>query len=171
MPMPYLAQLSEADRAEEAAGLFGEVADWDGFTDIILKNASSLTAQGKRKTLEQWLFAIPESTATGNPWLLYWRGNCRASENLQEARACLEKALELFGEQDEVEGIYLTWAAIVDTYSLEFEDWRPLDKWLDEFDVITRRYPLLPSPELEIRVAASRFIALVLRQTGPSQIR
>ena len=171
MPMSYPAKLKENSTAEETIGLFLEAADWSGVSDIIMKSASSLKAGGKSKTLEQWLLAMPESVVSANAWLLYWLGNCRADYDLDEALDYLEKALELFRKQDVAEPIYLTWSDLVDTCSLGCEDWRPLDKWLAEFDAIARRHPLIPSPEIEIRVATSRLISLVLRQTGPSEIR
>jgi DNA-binding SARP family transcriptional activator len=162
--------LEKSGHVEEAAGLFIEASDWDGLTQLILKNARSMIEQGRSRTLEEWLNAVPTDVSEKTSWLLYWLGMCRLSYNPAEARGCFEKSFKLFEKDRDLSGLYLSWASIVDTFVFEWGDFKPLDHWIAVMDGLFSDNPNLPSPEIEMRAAAGMLSALTNRQPQRSDL-
>lgn len=135
-PEPVLADLrrqaamilEEAGQIEVAASLYSESREWERLARLILAQVQSLITQGRNQTLLQWLGVLPAGITENQPWLLYWRGMACLPFDQAEARAYLERAYAGFEAQDDPTGLYLTWAALVDTFNLEWHDHRPLDR-------------------------------------------
>ncbi len=156
--------LEESGQIEHAALLLGDARDWEGLVRLILSHAQTLAEQGRGRTLEEWMAALPKELVGNTPWLLYWAGIYRMPFNLVESRSCLERAFDAFKRRNDPAGLYLSWAGIVNTFVFE-GDFCPLDRWIAEFDVLRLEYPEYPSPEISARVAAGIFCALMYRQT------
>ncbi len=82
--------------------------------------------QGRNKTVEEWISGIPGGAQEANPWLSYWIGVCSIPLDMPRARKYLEKAFESFETMDDIAGIYMSWAGIVDTYAFGLDEWKPL---------------------------------------------
>ncbi len=108
--------------------------------------------------------SIPEALREEQPWLLYWLGVCRMPFNLPEGRGHFEKAFERFKLQNDAAGIFLAWSGVVETYIYQWGDFKPLDKWIAEIEALLVKYSTLPSPEIEAKVTAGVFTALMYRQ-------
>lgn len=158
--------LEESGQAEHAASLLRETRDWEGFVSLILKQAGSLTAQGRGNTLQEWLSCLPEAIAEDEPWLVYWMGICRMAFNLAESRSCLERAFDAFKGRKDAAGLYLSWSGIVDTLILEGGDFSASDRWIAEFDELRLEHAHFPSPEIKARATGGIFCALMYRQPG-----
>src|SRR4029450_13214496 len=68
------ALLVAAGQIEPAARLLRGAEDWDTLEQLIRRHAQSLVAQGRVRTLEEWLGGIPAAIVAEQPWLLFWRG-------------------------------------------------------------------------------------------------
>ena len=156
--------LADEGRMEDSARLFLEIQDWEGFIRLILSNALNFIAQGRHKTLEEWILAIPEEKRKNTPWLLYWLGVCRMPFNPRESRRLFEKAFGLFAAGQDHKGMFLAWANIVDTFIYEYGDFPPLDHWLDVIDKLLADHPAFPDPDVEVRVISSIQKAMSWRQ-------
>lgn len=163
--------LIESGQMEEAASLLMDAGDWDGFIQFILKHAPTLMAQGRLKTLTEWLKAIPGKMAENSPWLHYWLGHCAFVVNPAEGRACLEQAFQLFNEQGDDAGALQAWAGIADTFIYDFDDFKPLDRWIDWLDEWISREMPFPTSEIEAAVASAMVGVLVWRRPGHSAIQ
>ena len=120
---------------------------------LILSHARSLVQQGRSQTLSGWLEALPEAIREENSWLLYWRGMCFLPYDQSRARGCLERAFLSFAAGEEPDPLYLTWIGIIDSFVIEYVDFRPIGPWLDQYPTLAGgRKP--PSTEIE---AASIF--------------
>src|SRR4030042_4660552 len=64
-------------QSEDALGLFHDAENWPEAVQLILKQAPSMIAQGRRQTLETWISILPKTIVEQNPWLFYWMGTCR----------------------------------------------------------------------------------------------
>lgn len=155
------AGLLENDGAvEDAHELLVQTQDWTLLVPFVLGQASVLAEQGRTTTLLQWIGQIPEAIVATVPWLLYWQAAC-AIPNIATTRPGFERALALFEQEGDAMGCYLAWSGIVETYSLEWNDFHPLQRWVDKLWELRARFPAFPSPEIEAQVTLSVVTALM----------
>jgi hypothetical protein len=121
-----------------------------------------MIAQGRSRTLEEWIRQIPESVINETPWLLYWRGMALLSLCLPNERQNFEKAYACFDLRRDRTGLLAAWAGVVNSFILEFGDFHPLDPWLDKFEQLLAQEPL-PEDEVGMRVAVAMLLALIFR--------
>jgi len=157
--------LEQTGRTEEAARLYIDAGDRDGISRMITGHGRELLAQGRNRTLEEWIAAIPCGPAGNDPWLLYWAGMCSFPADMPRARHCLEQALESFRAGNDVSGIYLSWAGIVDTHAFGLDEWKPLDGCIAAFDELRKTWPSFPSRETDLIASSRMLISLTLRKT------
>jgi ATP/maltotriose-dependent transcriptional regulator MalT/DNA-binding SARP family transcriptional activator len=160
--------LDEAGLIEDAAKLYADAKDQHGLARLIKLHARELLDQGRNKTVEGWLAGISAELAD-DPWLLYWRGMSSIPADMADARTFLEKALTLFRAGEDVLGIYLSWAGIVDTYFFGLDEWPLLDNYIKLFEELRRSHASFPNQETELIVSSRMFIALTLRNTDQPQ--
>jgi ATP/maltotriose-dependent transcriptional regulator MalT/DNA-binding SARP family transcriptional activator len=163
--------MMESGQMEEAAILLMDAGDWDGFIQFLLDYAPALMAQGRLKTLGEWLAAIPVNMVENSPWLLYWLGHCASVVTPAEGRAYLEQAFQLFNELGDDTGALQTWAGIADTFIYDFDDFKTLDRWIDWLDERISRDMSFPTPEIEAAVASSMVGVLVWRRPGHTALQ
>ena len=154
-----------------AADLYVSSRDWPGLTRLLEKTAVNVIAHGFTKQLIAWLDQVPREELNRHPRLLYWLGISELSlAHCPQARAHFELALALCDGERDGEGVYLAWAAMVDSYFFEMNDWHPLEHWLFALGDFQRRYPEIPSGATGLRVALSGFTAHVLRCSPPEEL-
>ncbi len=163
--------LLDAGHAEDAAALLIEAADWEPLSAPLLKYAPVLMSQGRSRTLEELIAAIPEKKIAENPWILYWKGVCTLSASPAESRSCFERAFGKFEETGDDAGIFMSWAGAVETFLFELADFRPMDKWIEWLDARMTISPSFPSAEIEARVAACMTGALIWRMPAHPGIK
>lgn len=162
--------LKESGLIEDAALLFIAIQDWHQLIQIVKHHAQTLVAQGRNKTLEEWLLSFPRDMLENTPWLLYWLGVCRLSSNPSESRHYFDAAFERFCSQADQTGMWLSWSYAVDTIFYEWEDISPLDTYARVFHDIYRKEVPFPSSGVESRVVSCRFIIMMLRQMDHPEI-
>ncbi len=154
--------LEASEMVEDAVSLLIDVRDWDTLAKLILGRAAGMTAQGRSKTLEEWLLSLPREMMESTPWLLYWFGACRLSFNPTESRRCFDAAFQQFQAHDDQTGMWLSWSFAVDTIFYAWEDISPLSKYAGIFHEIYRKEIPFPSLSVESRVVSCRFIIMVM---------
>lgn len=157
--------LEQDGRIEDAARLFCDAGDGDGLARLILRNASTFLAQGRNRTVEEWIAGISGELMDDTPWLLYWAGMCSFPADMPRARSFLEKALASFRKEGDATGGYLSWAGVVDTYAFGLDEWGHLDECLAVFDELGRTWPSFSSRETDLIASSRLLIALTLRKT------
>lgn len=160
--------LEQAGQIEDAARLYSDAGDRDGLTRMVVRHARELLMQGRSKTVEEWIAAIPGEPMEDDPWLLYWTGMCSFPVNMPRTRTYLENAFESFKAQGDSSGIYLSWAGIVDTYAFG-DGWKNLDGCIAAFEELAKNYPSFPSQEIELIASSRMLFALTLRKTDQPQ--
>ncbi|MBW7957582.1 MAG: AAA family ATPase [Deltaproteobacteria bacterium] len=158
--------LEERGELEEACGLYVDARAWSDAVRLILAHAPALASQGRCATVNSLIEALPAEVRESDPWLTYWVGICKMAFAPGESRGFLEKAFEQFRDDQDAAGIFLSWASIVDSFNYEWEDFAPLDHWIAVLEELLKTYPVMPSPEIEVRVAAGMLIAIMNRQPG-----
>jgi DNA-binding SARP family transcriptional activator len=160
------AKLLEASgRTEEAAHLFRQAGEYDSLAGMIKRCGRALILQGRNRTLENWFSCLPGEIADRDPWLSYWRGMCAIPADMAGAAKFLEKALDTFRSLGESDGIYLSWAGIVDVHVFGLDAWRRLDDAIALFETLTKEWPDFSSREIEFTAASRMLMALTLRKT------
>lgn len=160
--------LEQIGQLEEAARLFCQARDREGLLRMVLRHAQQLLQQGRNQTLAEWIACLPGEPANEDPWLWYWTGLCSFPMDLSRTRSYLRQALAGFETRQDIPGIYLAWAGIVDTYAYA-DEWTHLDDCIARFDELRATYPAFPSLEIELIASAKILLALTLRQTDQPQ--
>lgn len=160
--------LEKAGSLGEAVDLYRLAYDWDAMTRLILANAPALLQQSRHQTLARWIGQLPAAVVGPDPWLMYWRGLCHVLFAPLEARRDLERAYAAFETRDDAAGLYLSWATIIDSFLIEWTNFKPMDKWITAFESLRVRHPRFPSPEIEARaVFAAIGVLSYLRPDHP----
>lgn len=158
------AVLIAAGQPDQAADLLRDCRNETGLIDLILAQAPALAAQGRIRTVEGWLAALPRAAIESNPWLLYWSGVCRLPFNPRESREHFESAFERLVAQGDRAGAMFAWAGVVDTFIYEWGHFKPLDRWIEIMERILEADASFPSAEVAARVASGMFMALMYRR-------
>lgn len=165
------ALLMEAGWIEDAIGLFIEGRDWDGVERTLLGPAAELVSQGRSKTLEEWINAIPVELRDNNPWLIYWLGICALPYDPAKSRRLSERAFMLFDRRNDDAGALLSWAAAIQSAFHEWDDFdkiNPLIQWIDKR---MESKAAFPSPEIEALVATGMTGALLWKRRSYSEFK
>ena len=155
--------LEASGQTEDAAELFRQARAWEELRALIPAHAQTLISQGRNKLLEKWITALPDELLKSDPWLNYWLGSCRLPFNPAESRALFERAFQLFVPLGDDVGALSAWSGAVQTFLYEFDDFRPLDRWIAWLDERTGKGGPFPSPEIALTVAAGMTSALTWR--------
>jgi len=131
--------------------------------ELLLRHAKDYVASGRFSSLFSLLALLPSDIINSEPWLLYWRGICQLTKP-DVARIDLTQAYHGFTERNDTTGIYLTLAANINSYNIEWSDFRPTDKWISEFQKIYSTNPEFPSKEVEAQAVFSILTVLLNRR-------
>ena len=167
------ALLEDSGSIGEALTLLSEEEDWDELVRLTLEHAEATLRQGRAETLEQMLEALPEATASRDPWFYYWRAACRFDSAPRESRLFYEKAFAGFMAQTEPDkyALLLACSGAMDAILYELDDLSLLDEWVRVVERLVPKHVELPWPSAQARVAVSMYIALAFRQPSHPDMR
>jgi LuxR family transcriptional regulator, maltose regulon positive regulatory protein len=147
--------LAGAGQTEEAVVLYHAAGDWASLIPLLVCEAPQLLAQGRHQMLAQWLTALPPETSEQHAWLCYWWIMARLPFDPPEARGHFERAYALFEGADDPAGLYLSLAGVVDSCTLVWHDFTPLDHWIAVLERLCARHPEPPSQAIEVRLCST----------------
>ena len=167
------AELLEASgQDEDAVDLFFKAKDYKNLIILVRKQAQELIAQGRNKTLEQWIRKIPEDILKKEPWLLYWLGMSCLHFSSAEAKGYFKNAFDLFKHSKDMTGLYLSWSGIIDSIAYEWNYFTEFDPWIKWFDKHISSNQAFPSPEIEAKVTVCvAFVLLIRRPDHPDMLQ
>jgi DNA-binding SARP family transcriptional activator len=108
---------------------------------------------------------------SGSPWALFRKGLHRLPFDPSASRLFFETAFHQFQNNHDSSGLFLSWAAIVETIGYGFEDLSRLEHWIGIMETLIRDSVDFPSKSVEARVASAMFSALVLRRTSHEELK
>jgi ATP/maltotriose-dependent transcriptional regulator MalT/DNA-binding SARP family transcriptional activator len=158
------ALLVAAGRDAEAVPLLASARDWRSASEVVLRAASSLLAQGRWKTLEEWIDRLPADVSEGEPWLQYWLGLARMQVDLVGARRILRRAFDAFVQEQHAVGQLLCAPAAIRTIYFEYEDFARMDEWVSHVERLLGANPTFPDPGAELSVHSAMLLAATYRQ-------
>ncbi len=162
--------LAASGQTEDAAQLFMQAKAWKELIALIRADAQNLISQGRNKLLEKWITALPKELLESDPWLNCWLGFCRLPFNPAESRPFLERACQLFVSSGDETGALTAWSGVVQTFLYEFDDFKPLDRWIAWLDDRAKKGVSFPTPEIALSVATGMTSALTWRNPGHPDI-
>jgi len=154
---------------EEASALYCEGADWGNAIRLVLAQAKTLLAQGRWKTLEGWIRALPQESLAGEPWLLYWLGLAQMQVQLSGSRETLVAAYKGFVVTSQPYGQLLSAASVLNTIAYEYDDFVRMDSWIKEIDLLLTTDAVFVDRDDELLVWSS--LLLALRYRSPAHAR
>ena len=162
--------LAENGQIEDSAALLIKTNEWESLSNLVLTNAQTIITQGRSQTLQQWLSVIPGDVLENKPWLLYWYGYCYLAFNPGLARSYFDRAFNQFKNQNNQEGLFLSWSGVINTFLYEWGDFSAADKWIDVFDELYIDNPDFPTTEIEAHVSSSILSILMWRRPSRSDL-
>lgn len=155
--------LEASGEPQEAFMLRVDVEDWAPAEHTLTTAAPSLLAQGRWRTLLEWLDALPPARSAENPWLQYWRGRATLFRDRIAARSLLQAAYDTFVGTGDRLGQLLCAAATLEALFVHYRHFREMDVWIDRMaGMLEAAVPDL-SGEEELRVCTALMVAATYR--------
>lgn len=159
--------LEQDGQTEAAAELYIGGRDWDDLSRLIRQHGWTLVAQARHQTLSSWLDAMPEAVIATSPWLSFRKGGCELLRDPACGYAWLERAYARFKEEDDPVGLYLTWSAIMESFTLQWGSFVEVDRWIAALEELRRRHPDYPTTDAEVRVINGGVAVMVRKLDHP----
>ncbi len=125
--------LKEMGWEEEAVGVLQAAEAFEELVEVILAQAPQMLAQGRGKTLEQWIRNLPQNVIDRNPWVNYWLGNSLITRSSENAQKIFKDVFEQFQNLGEQRGALLAWCGYAEATLFHWEDISILDHWIEQF--------------------------------------
>ncbi len=158
------AALETAGQQEAAVGLYMDAEHWAEATRLIAEQAPALLAEGRWKTLLEWVGAVPRDVVQASPALLLWSGCARMQTSLADAREELERAFKGFAAARDTAGQVRAAGMLINSYYFEYGDFAPLDGWIHELEQLLGRAPALPDRATELLGYSALLTGIAFRQ-------
>jgi ATP/maltotriose-dependent transcriptional regulator MalT/DNA-binding SARP family transcriptional activator len=158
--------LADQEEYVDAVELLSAAGAIDELVELVLARAEEMVAEGRYQTLAKWLEAIPETAYRQQPWLSYWHGVSLMPFEPHNAGKCFEQTYAAFESSRDVAGLYLSWAGIAESCTLQWDSFSHMHGWLEKFSVLNETYPDYPSPEIEAQVQYALYSVKVYIDPG-----
>ncbi|MFO1318676.1 MAG: BTAD domain-containing putative transcriptional regulator [Burkholderiales bacterium] len=151
---------------EEAFGAYREGEDWPAAVALVLRQAATLAAQGRSRTLQDWIAALPADRLASHPWLQYWFGVSLAVTDPASARRRFDEAFTLFRAFGDLKGAMRAACSQIELIYFEWSNFRPLVPWIGEIESLIEAGAMFESETDELRVNGSLLIAMLYAMPG-----
>ena len=156
--------LERSGHADEALQLHVDAEDWNAASDLIVREARALIAQGRWLTLKAWIARLPAGHVESTPWLQLWLGSSLVLINPAEARRLLTRVFDQFVASGESLGQLLAAIGTVECCNIE-TNFSVLDPWIAALDKLLDA-AVFPSSAIKMRACGAMMLASMLRQPG-----
>jgi hypothetical protein len=151
---------------DEAFLLYCRAAAWAKAGGLVVAHAEQLMAQGRFRTLADWVAALPVDTVDAQPWLAYWRGRALVPIDPGEGRRYLIYAHAGFERYGETLGEVAAAASIIDSIYIENRHFVQMDPWIAVLERKLLALDWRQASGTEIAVYSSALVAMLYRQPG-----
>ncbi len=143
--------------------LLAEAEDWDEAEKLLIKSAPNFIGQGRWQTLGLWVQSLPKHRLEVNPWVGYWLGRSKNLVSPASARPVIEAAYRIFTETGDEVGQILCATTMLEGYYFEYENFRPMDPWIERVATLLKRGTVSLAMEDELRVNSVLIMGATLR--------
>ncbi|MDH5545067.1 MAG: hypothetical protein OEZ43_05705 [Gammaproteobacteria bacterium] len=152
--------LVNAGQLDEAIGYFCELNAWNEIAKIIQRVGEQFIANGQHQQLVDWCDKIPADILSELAWPMYWYGIALQTSKPLLGKSYLTKAYSVFKEKGDTDGMYHTWPAIIENITSVWDDFHPLNYWLDELAELEQKKKKIPGLELKAKIFGFKVMAL-----------
>lgn len=163
LQMRAAAVLESAGYLPDALELYLQACAWRESEALFMRLVEDLARVGAYRTMNSYLSRFPDEVLPASPWLLYWRGLSRWTNDAPAGRADLNRAFGHFGEQGDDIGRVFAWCSLVECLVLEWGDLHPLDALIEAYDGLAAGLAMAPQAMRE-RATLALFTAHVYRR-------
>jgi len=153
--------LARYGQSEDAFALYAGAGDWTAAATLALREAPAMIAQGRGRTVKEWIAGLPVELREADPSFDYWVGQALLSEDQARARMLFERAAYRFERQGEDLALVLAICAIIDSVYFEWSDFSAMSPCIDRLEPLIRSGTLRSQPEIRIRVHSSLLVAML----------
>ncbi len=155
---------------EDAVHLYARIHAHEQIASIVLAQADKLVAEGRYRTLADWIRAVPEQMVRRYPYLLYWRGVTCLITDPPEGLALCTSAYKAFAADGNVAGQIRSWSTVVESFIMMRAGFVELDFWISEGERLGKAFQSIDDPDSAACFASSMLIALLLRHQGHPEL-
>ena len=149
--------LEQSGETEPAAELLMEAKDWQELTGLVRRHAHVFLGQGRHTVVLGWIAAIPPALIECTSWLRYWRGTCLTMSQPTQARADLEQSYVLFQTEEDINGLFLSCGAVMNTYFYAGDDFSPVLAWADKLQSLLNQHGEFPPTLIALQLRTSLY--------------
>ncbi len=153
--------LADAGDYENAIKLLLRSKNWYVVIELLGKHSNKLINQGRNLQLIRWFENIPKEKIRDEQWVHYWYGMALMNYDNNSARNKFITAYELAKKNNDVQGLYLSWCGIADTFTFSHENFTDSAAWISELRWLRGKYPRYPSIEARARLILSASMLLI----------
>jgi len=158
--------LTAHGQPEDAVALYCQGRAWGNAERLMVELAPRLLAEGRWRTLQEWLGLLPGEQLSASPRGLYWLGLSQMHSTPVRAREWLVRANDLFKREGGVIGEMLSAAAIIRSYHFEYNTFEAMDPWIEQLEANLSRSPEFPTPADELSVHSAVLLVVTYRLPG-----
>lgn len=125
--------LLDNSQFESVAELLIQSSDWRKMSELCLQRAPYLLQRGRNRVLLDWISKIPEDVIRENPDIYFWQALATQAYDPAKARDLFAVSFRYYRESERQTEMYLSWAGLVECYTVEWDDYITLDTWLEEY--------------------------------------
>ena len=155
---------------DDAVQLFHDAGDWQAARRLIERHAQTLLAQGRGRTLRDWILALPTGVIEDAPWLRYWLGASLIPLDPEQARMHLERSFAQFAASGDVIGQALSASGTLDSYIYDWSDFTPMRRWVELLGSLRDRIGFPDNPGIERKVYTSLLVGMLYCAPGHSSL-
>lgn len=163
--------LSATGHAADAFALYVEAEDWDEAERTLLDSAPGLIRQARCQTLIQWALALPQARVVASPWVGYWLGRSKNMIDPVAARPVVEAAYQTFAESGDEVGQLLCATTMVESIYFEYENFRPMEPWIERIVALLERGVRPSTTEDDLRANSAVVIGATMRAPVHSMLK
>ncbi|MCG8686673.1 MAG: protein MalT [Desulfobacterales bacterium] len=113
--------------------------DYRQVADIIrIKGAGDLIS-GRSDQLAEWISALPKEISQSDPWLVFFSTAARRIKGGRENISAFQNALKTFSEQEDIRGMLLCIAYLIEAAVFIRQPSRVILRWIDEGEALLER--------------------------------
>lgn len=158
--------LSEEGETEAAYQLLCQAEEWQAAEMLLLKAAPTLLAQGRWKTVNSCIEALPPKALDDSAWLRYWQGCAAMAVDVNHACAIHAIAFAMFERTRDPLGQSLCAASILTGMYFQLDDFSRMDPWLTALDALLWDGVEFPDIQSELFVQSAFLNGCALRCPG-----
>jgi ATP/maltotriose-dependent transcriptional regulator MalT/DNA-binding SARP family transcriptional activator len=164
------ALLDKAGVVEGAITLYYECGETEAAIRLVLARAEELMAQGRSRTLADWIGALPQSRLDDEPWLRYWLGVAQLGATPDQAQQTLTKAHQGFAERNDTTGRIMVATAILHAFYISYARFSPAKEWIAMLSELLKTGHALPSRGAELQANAVMLLANLYHHARPAEV-